>query len=217
MTSTHPVPRHERVRRGNAGDAQRLRQALLDAALSLFVSGGLEAVSMRAVAARVGVSTMATYRYFANKAELLGGIWQFVLSGLLAHMQAAVLPARGARARQRAATDAFLAYWEANPSHYRLVYMAQASFQPDDVVAMDNSPVQAQLRQFSHQLIDQFAQEIGTDLRHVELAQDMHLAMQLGYLHALMAGRATRDMRTPYIDEMMTTMERVLSHGRTLN
>ena len=68
---------HVRVRRGNLQDAEQLRQKLLDAALALFVSGDLKAVSMRAIAQRVGVSTMASYRDFSNQAELLSGLWQF--------------------------------------------------------------------------------------------------------------------------------------------
>ena len=71
-------PARTRVRRGHEGDAERLRAELIDATLALFAEGGLDAVSVRAVAARVGVSPMTTYRYFANKAELLGGLWLMV-------------------------------------------------------------------------------------------------------------------------------------------
>jgi AcrR family transcriptional regulator len=50
-----------------------LRSALLDATIELVREVGLEAVTMRAVANRAGVSEAAPYHHFANKAELLAG------------------------------------------------------------------------------------------------------------------------------------------------
>ena len=73
-----------RVRRGNAEDAQRMRNAMTDAALALFSEGGLDAVSMRGLSARLCVSAMAPYHYFADKAELLSALWQHVLKDLYA-------------------------------------------------------------------------------------------------------------------------------------
>jgi len=55
-----------------------VRDELLAAALRLFSNGGLQAVSMRAAAAAVGVSAMTPYRYFAQKADRLSGVWEFV-------------------------------------------------------------------------------------------------------------------------------------------
>ena len=51
-----------------------MREAILDAALALADERGLDAVSMRAVAARVGVTPMALYPYVGNKAALLDGL-----------------------------------------------------------------------------------------------------------------------------------------------
>ncbi|GAA3235558.1 TetR/AcrR family transcriptional regulator [Nonomuraea helvata] len=47
---------------------------ILDAALAIADERGLEALSMRAVAERVGVTPMALYGYFRNKDELLDGL-----------------------------------------------------------------------------------------------------------------------------------------------
>lgn len=44
---------------------------ILAAARDILVDGGLEALSMRAVASRVGVSAPAIYHYFENKRELV--------------------------------------------------------------------------------------------------------------------------------------------------
>ncbi|MEY9211623.1 TetR/AcrR family transcriptional regulator C-terminal domain-containing protein [Thermobifida halotolerans] len=50
---------------------QERREEILSAALDLAESDGLAAVSLRAIGARVGLTPMALYGYFANKDELL--------------------------------------------------------------------------------------------------------------------------------------------------
>ena len=54
-----------------AGEGESTRQRLLAAALELVEEEGVEALSMRRLAARVGVSATALYRHFADKDELL--------------------------------------------------------------------------------------------------------------------------------------------------
>jgi AcrR family transcriptional regulator len=48
-----------------------LRKALINEAFHVLEKGGLEAVSLRGLAASVGVSKTAPYRHFADKRELL--------------------------------------------------------------------------------------------------------------------------------------------------
>jgi AcrR family transcriptional regulator len=52
------------------------RDALLDAAVDLVVSGDADAVSMEAVAERAGVSRPLVYKHFANRGELLAAVYQ---------------------------------------------------------------------------------------------------------------------------------------------
>ena len=49
-------------------------QRILAAAWRLFATGGLDALSLRQVAARVGVTPMAIYRHFANKDALIDAL-----------------------------------------------------------------------------------------------------------------------------------------------
>jgi AcrR family transcriptional regulator len=58
------------------------RQEILDAALAIADDDGLGAVSMRAVAQRVGVTAMALYPHFTGKDALLDGLVGQVLSEL---------------------------------------------------------------------------------------------------------------------------------------
>jgi AcrR family transcriptional regulator len=51
-----------------------LREALLDAAVSLIAEVGLKAFTLREVARRAGVSHNAPYRHFQDKEELLAAV-----------------------------------------------------------------------------------------------------------------------------------------------
>lgn len=50
------------------------RQEILDVALALADEGGLNAVTMRAIARRLGVTAMALYPHVASKDDLLDGL-----------------------------------------------------------------------------------------------------------------------------------------------
>jgi len=58
---------------GLSGRSDR-RQQVLDAALAIADEKGLDAVTMRAVAARVGVTAMALYPHVKSKDDLLDGL-----------------------------------------------------------------------------------------------------------------------------------------------
>lgn len=58
------------------------RDRIIDAAIGLADSDGLAALSMRKLAARLGVEAMSLYYYVRSKDELLGGILERVLSEL---------------------------------------------------------------------------------------------------------------------------------------
>ena len=63
--ANHPVPRT--LTRAQ----QARRQRVVDAAMSLGLDGGYEAVQMRDVAARADVAMGTVYRYFTSKDHLL--------------------------------------------------------------------------------------------------------------------------------------------------
>ncbi len=50
------------------------KQAIIDAALELGDAQGVEAISMRRVAASLGIQAMSLYNHIANKEELLGAL-----------------------------------------------------------------------------------------------------------------------------------------------
>jgi AcrR family transcriptional regulator len=64
-------------------DGEKTRIAIRDAATSLFARTGYEAVSVRQIAAEVGVQAAALYRYFPTKEDLLFDLMQGHMSALI--------------------------------------------------------------------------------------------------------------------------------------
>jgi AcrR family transcriptional regulator len=183
------APARARVRRGSAADADRLRDELVAAALVLFTDGGLEAVTMRAVATQVGVSAMTPYRYFEDKGHLLRGIWQHVLEAAWQEMLAAAQGLADVRDRIRAQVNAFIDYWEANPQHYRLVYMTEQTTRRDEHGTLAALPIYFSVLDASLAASRELAEQVGGDPAHAKLASDIRFMMVSGYLHARLVNR----------------------------
>ncbi len=90
------------------------RRAVLDATLALAEEGGMQAVSLRAVARRLAVTPMALYRHVGDKQGLLDGLVERVLDELpvpsreLAWEQRLTVMSAGLRASARRHPDVFL-------------------------------------------------------------------------------------------------------------
>ncbi len=91
--ATAPVPRT--LTRAQ----QARRQRVIDAAMSLGLGGGYEAVQMRDVAARADVAMGTVYRYFTSKDHLLAAALVHWVEQLDARL--AQLPAQGATPAER--------------------------------------------------------------------------------------------------------------------
>ena len=110
-----------------AESAAATRRALLDDAAELLDSGGPDAVTLRAVGARSGVSRGAPYRHFSNKEGLLTAVaaegWQRIGD----QMHALQTDARRAPAdKLRAALIGIIAISRRQPYLYQLMFSAPA-------------------------------------------------------------------------------------------
>ncbi len=106
-----------------------LRNALVDAGLSLIEQAGAEAFSLREVAREVGVSANAAYRHFEDKGALLTAIAVSGFERLSSEMQEAMLAARPkgavkspAVARFNAAARAYVDLAQEHPQLYGLMF-----------------------------------------------------------------------------------------------
>ncbi|MDQ7903163.1 TetR/AcrR family transcriptional regulator [Phytohabitans sp. ZYX-F-186] len=111
----------------------RAKQQILDEALALADEHGLGAISMRAVARRMGLTSMALYPYVGTKDDLLDGLVGRLLADLLPAQDTATA---GWRERLRAVARAARALASAHPGAYPLL-MARPSAAPDALRVVD--------------------------------------------------------------------------------
>lgn len=77
------MKQQKKTRKGSTQSRARpplSRELVVKAALALVDQGGVEALSMRTVAAKLGVEAMSLYRHVAGKDDLLLGVADLVLS-----------------------------------------------------------------------------------------------------------------------------------------
>ncbi len=100
--------------------------AILEAARNLLAEGGLDALSMRAVAAQVGLSATAIYHWFEGKEDLVDRV---VLHGFKrsdAYMWKAIehLPA-GSMDRVAALGEAYIRFALENREYFKIIFAIQ--------------------------------------------------------------------------------------------
>ncbi len=97
-----------------------LRRALLDVALALLGEGGAQALTLRAIAQRAGVSHTAPYRHFADRETLLAAL---AAEGFRELSEALLKPrSRSPVKRLEASGRAYVRFALARPEHYRLMF-----------------------------------------------------------------------------------------------
>ncbi|MGE5478168.1 MAG: TetR/AcrR family transcriptional regulator [Bacteroidales bacterium] len=101
-----------------------IRRRILDAAQELFDSSGIDAVSMRALGARVGLTASALYAYFPAKIDLLRTLWWDALDDLHARMIRLSDGEPDPVAAIRGIGQAYVAFGLENPARFRVLFMA---------------------------------------------------------------------------------------------
>lgn len=106
--------------------AAATRRSLLDAAEVLLDIGGPEAVTLREVGARTGVSRSAPYRHFADKESLLTALATNAWSELGDALEQLVASGNPPKQSLRAALLSFVAVGRTRPHLYRLMFTMPA-------------------------------------------------------------------------------------------
>lgn len=100
-----------------------LPAALIDASLDVLREEGLEALTVRGVARRVGVSHTAAYRHFTDKTALLAAIAEQGFARLQHEMAAArAATAAGPELQFVACGVAYVRFALANAAHFRVMF-----------------------------------------------------------------------------------------------
>ena len=123
-----PGRARQRARRGHG---ERLREEILAAATRLlFETGDEDAVSIRAIAAAVGVTTPSIYPHFADKTELIWAVCEEHFRKLDEELERAAAgsddPLESLRLRGRA----YVRFGLDNAEGYRILFMSRGDLAP---------------------------------------------------------------------------------------
>jgi AcrR family transcriptional regulator len=129
VAETDVLPRRLRARRG---DGERLRQEILVAAERILIdTNDQSALSIRAIAAAVGVTPPSIYLHFVDRNGLLFEVCERQWLKLEAAMDLAVTGVGDPIERIRGRGRAYLHFGLENPEHYRILMMSRPDATPD--------------------------------------------------------------------------------------
>jgi AcrR family transcriptional regulator len=121
-------PKKGRPRRAyHHGD---LREALVEGALAILRAEGLDALTLRAVARRAGVSPAAPYRHFSDRRALVAAVAERGFSRLQQVMLQRMQDARG-RGGLKLVALAYVEFGLANPAEYRVMFGPEVAVTDD--------------------------------------------------------------------------------------
>ena len=119
-----PVPSFSRAAERRA---QRTQQ-IVDTASQLFSERGYENVTLRAIAEKLGYAHAALYRYFPDKASLLGQICKETFAQLTVELDTQQREAQGPEAELLAVSLGFVRFGLAHPHHYQVVFSSPLGY-----------------------------------------------------------------------------------------
>jgi len=103
-------------------DVTDFRERLCEAAERLFAENGPDAVTMRQLAAELGVSPMTPYRYFRDKDDILAAVRTNGFNRFAQLLEKARDTTKGARAKGAAVGEAYVNFALEHPHTYKLMF-----------------------------------------------------------------------------------------------
>jgi AcrR family transcriptional regulator len=119
-----------------------LRRTLIDVSVEVIDQHGVDALNLRALATRAGVSSGAPYHHFADRAELLATIAEEGFQRLEAAMIGSRVGAPDAAGERLAAMgQAYVQFAITHPGHFRVMFRGDA--RPATTPALNTASQQA--------------------------------------------------------------------------
>jgi AcrR family transcriptional regulator len=105
-------------------EKQQMQTSIMDAARELFVNKGVEAVSMREIAKRIGYSATAIYLHFKDKESLLRAICEADFLSLSSALND-IFTIPDSLERMVALGQSYATFALTYPNHYQLMFMTR--------------------------------------------------------------------------------------------
>ncbi len=187
-------------------DVEDFRDRLCDAAERMFAERGAEAVTIRELAAAVGVSPMTPYRYFKDKDAILAAVRARAFDRHAEVLETAyAATAADPAGRPAALAEAYIRFAEENPEAYKLMFdvrQPSAWDYPDLLRAAQRSR-----RTMSLQLPDDAVAGTGDDR---EFVGQMYWSALHGPLMLELSGLLDQTQARAIISALLVTLDKGL-------
>jgi AcrR family transcriptional regulator len=122
-------------------EVQSFRSKAIRAATKLFAEHGYDGVTMRAIADKLGISAMAPYRYFENKAEIFAMVRVVAMREFTQYYAGELESDAPAWERVIRVRDAYVRFALENPEQYRIIFEVRGTEgeYPDLVAATEEA------------------------------------------------------------------------------
>lgn len=203
--------------RARRGEGDRTREAILAAAGTLLEElRSEEAVSIRAVADRVGVTAPTIYRYFTDKQHLIFEVCSMHFDHFEDEVISPVLAVHDDPFDALAAiARAYVHFGVNNPEHYRVMFMSHYDHTPEQWadVAMFDSGSFGTIIGLVRQCIDtgRFRSDLGATADEAAISAALALWSGVHGLTALLVARP--GMPAPAVEARIGALVDVLFHG----
>jgi AcrR family transcriptional regulator len=108
--------------RNRRGEGARLREEILSATARLIEEGGQDAVSLRAIARRAGITAPSIYAHFEDLDDVLEAVVANTFDALADHLRRGVQGHTDPVARCRATCLAYVAFGHEHPQQYAILF-----------------------------------------------------------------------------------------------
>lgn len=184
------------------------RASIADAARTILINEGLQGVSLRKVAGRLGVTAPALYAHVVDKRDLLQTIADQELQVLLKRFQ----EAEGHDAFDRATIQAraYARWADDNPDVFRALFLYRPELTAEpigDEPALTNRIIE----QFRLTMREAEVPDLSTDAAAVALFAAVH-----GAIVVRLAG-PTIDARSPLVDDVINAVVAGLRRGQPVS
>ena len=191
----------------------RLRQDILAQARHLLQEGGVEAVTLAALAAQLGLTKQALYHYFPSKEALMGGLVTELLDEEIRTLINAVEKVGPGKGVLGLMIEAFHRHYSKHLEAFRLVY-CQTQLAPVTMLGMNEKVLREEINPRTRHLFDVLEEKLGRPgdrvldrKRKRQLAFSAWLAA-LGLMTMLGVSEAARDPLIHSDRELLNTLKR---------
>jgi AcrR family transcriptional regulator len=170
------------------------RRRLIDAALGLAADGGYDAVTMRAVAARAGVSAPTAYQYFSSKDHVLVDAMVELVAQVTATVEAEPRP-KGKNVADRAAAMLRRVVRDVEQTPELVIALTRAFISGSRDVGHLRPGLDASMRRWIELALD------GVELDDPDAVVDVLQGVLFGNMVGLVTGAKTPDEVGPALEQ----------------